>query len=60
MPVPRRRHSPSLQGRQRAHKKLAEKRYSYCPKCQAVKLPHRMCPTCGFYKDRQYLVQVEK
>ncbi len=23
-----------------------------CPQCHASKLPHRVCPECGFYKER--------
>jgi large subunit ribosomal protein L32 len=25
-----------------------------CPQCQANKLPHTACPTCGTYKGRTY------
>ena len=25
---------------------------SVCPRCAAAKLPHTVCPTCGFYKNR--------
>jgi large subunit ribosomal protein L32 len=25
---------------------------SICPRCSAAKLPHVVCPTCGWYKDR--------
>ena len=28
---------------------------STCPRCAAVKLPHRVCGNCGWYKDRQAL-----
>ena len=24
---------------------------SVCPQCGEVKLPHRVCPNCGYYKD---------
>jgi len=24
-----------------------------CPRCAAAKLPHTVCPACGWYKDRQ-------
>ena len=58
MPNPRRRHSPSYQGRSRAHKNLVEPGASTCPRCEAPKLPHRVCPACGFYKDRPYIVKV--
>ena len=26
---------------------------SVCPNCQTVKLPHVVCPNCGWYKGRQ-------
>jgi large subunit ribosomal protein L32 len=26
---------------------------SVCPQCQRAKLPHVVCPTCGWYKGRQ-------
>ena len=24
---------------------------SKCPRCQEAKLPHRVCLSCGYYKD---------
>jgi large subunit ribosomal protein L32 len=58
MPNPRRRHSPARKGHDRAHKKLAEKRYSECPHCHAAKQPHRICPSCGYYKERAVVTKV--
>ncbi|MDU1880757.1 MAG: 50S ribosomal protein L32 [Eggerthella sp.] len=26
-----------------------------CPQCGEVKLPHRVCPNCGFYKNREVI-----
>jgi large subunit ribosomal protein L32 len=26
---------------------------SRCPQCQQAKLPHVVCPNCGWYKGRQ-------
>jgi large subunit ribosomal protein L32 len=26
---------------------------SVCPRCQAAKLPHRVCSNCGWYKGRE-------
>ncbi|EPG67497.1 ribosomal protein L32-like protein [Leptospira wolffii serovar Khorat str. Khorat-H2] len=23
-----------------------------CPNCNSFRPPHRICPVCGFYKDR--------
>jgi large subunit ribosomal protein L32 len=28
---------------------------SGCPNCNGPKLPHRVCPSCGYYGDRQVL-----
>ena len=32
--------------------------YSSCPQCKQPKLPHRVCPNCGYYAGRQ-AVEVE-
>ncbi|MDX2177140.1 MAG: 50S ribosomal protein L32 [Candidatus Sumerlaeia bacterium] len=50
MPVPRRRHGRSRQGKDRAHKKLYAKFTVSCDNCGAAKLAHRICPFCGHYK----------
>ena len=28
---------------------------SVCPQCREIKLPHRICPHCGFYKGREVI-----
>ncbi len=28
---------------------------SECPQCGGAYRPHRVCPACGFYKERQIL-----
>ena len=28
---------------------------SVCLQCGEVKLPHRVCPNCGFYKNREVI-----
>ncbi len=42
--------------RRSQHDKIAAPSRSTCPQCGAVKLPHRVCPNCGFYKDREVIV----
>ncbi len=42
--------------RRSANMKLNAPARSVCPQCGAVKLPHRVCPNCGYYKDREVIV----
>ena len=50
-PLPKRRHSSRRGGkREKANMKASLSIPNICPKCHAVKLPHRACPKCGFYK----------
>ena len=57
MPVPKQK-----QGRIRTHTrrsanmKISAAAQSTGPRCGAVKLPHHVCPSCGFYKDREDIV----
>lgn len=62
MPVPRRRHCPSRRDRRRQHTKLTPLAGIVpCAKCDAPRLPHEACPSCGEYKGRIYKrVKAEK
>jgi large subunit ribosomal protein L32 len=55
MPNPKRRHSKSRRGKRRAHDALAKKPLSQCPNCHQPKHPHRVCPSCGYYKGTQVM-----
>ena len=59
MPNPKRRHSNSRTGRRRAHDGLAVPSFSACPNCGTPKLPHKACPSCGFYRGRQVVKATE-
>ncbi len=41
--------------RRSLHDKIATPSRSTCPQCGEVKLPHRVCSNCGFYKDREVI-----
>jgi large subunit ribosomal protein L32 len=58
MANPKRRHSKARRDKRRAHDALRKPSMSRCQNCQEMKLPHRVCPHCGFYKDRE-VVSVE-
>lgn len=53
MAHPKRRHSHSRTHLRRAHDGLKVKSLSVCPNCREMKIPHRVCPHCGFYRGRQ-------
>jgi large subunit ribosomal protein L32 len=53
MPLPKRRHSRTRGKKRRTHYKMAVPTRSVCPQCR--KLPHQICPHCGFYKGREVL-----
>ncbi|MGH9162040.1 MAG: 50S ribosomal protein L32 [Vicinamibacteraceae bacterium] len=53
MPNPKRRHSKTRTAKRRTHDALKPVGVGLCPQCQEPKLPHVVCPTCGYYRDRQ-------
>ena len=59
MANPKRRHSKSRRGKRRAHNFLTTPNLSNCTLCGSPVLPHRVCPNCGHYKDRQ-VIEVEE
>ncbi len=55
MPLPKRRHSISRRNKRRSHDRVTLPNLSVCPKCNEPRLPHRVCPGCGYYKGRLVL-----
>lgn len=55
MPLPKRRHSRARGRKRRTNWKLAVPNVSECPHCQQAKLPHHICPHCGFYKGSKII-----
>ncbi|MBD3268072.1 50S ribosomal protein L32 [bacterium] len=51
MAHPKRRKSKSKTGMKRAHHAIKPGSLSECPNCRNTKMPHRVCPECGYYKD---------
>lgn len=57
MAVPKRKKGRSTTNARRSENmKMSGPSRSICPQCGAVKLPHRVCPTCGQYKGREIVV----
>jgi large subunit ribosomal protein L32 len=55
MPNPKRRHSKARKNKRRAHDHLTAPTLMECPNCHEMKLPHRVCPSCGHYKGREVI-----
>ncbi|MEZ4381545.1 MAG: 50S ribosomal protein L32 [Nannocystaceae bacterium] len=56
MAVPKKKHSPSRRDMRRAnHDKVSAPALVPCSNCQEMVLPHRVCPSCGYYKGREVL-----
>jgi len=53
MPNPKRRHSRQRRDKRRTNWKIKSRSLAKCPRCKSAKMPHRVCPTCGHYKDRE-------
>ena len=53
MPNPKRRQSKTRTAKRRTHDALQQVGRSVCPQCQEAKLPHVVCPNCGYYRGRQ-------
>jgi large subunit ribosomal protein L32 len=53
MGVPKRRVSKMRQRTRRAANRPDPPQLSRCPQCGARVRPHRVCPSCGYYKGRQ-------
>jgi large subunit ribosomal protein L32 len=51
MAVPKRKTSTTRRDKRRTHWKLKSPALSLCTHCGSMQQPHRVCNTCGFYKD---------
>ncbi len=53
MALPARHHSRSRVNKGRSHLALKPLNLVKCPHCGRKILPHRVCPYCGYYKDKE-------
>jgi large subunit ribosomal protein L32 len=59
MAVPKKKISKQRKRKRRTHHKAEVPGLVSCPKCGDPKLPHRVCPSCGTYKDKQ-VIEIEE
>jgi large subunit ribosomal protein L32 len=56
MAVPKRKTSKARRDKRRATHKIASPSVATCSVCSAPKLAHRVCPSCGTYRGKRYIV----
>ncbi len=59
MAQPKRKSCHSRAAKRATHKKLRNIPLTRCSNCGEYKLPHRVCPSCGYYGDREVLTPEE-
>lgn len=55
MGLPARHHSKSRRNKGRSHMALKARVFVKCPHCGRPKLPHQVCPYCGYYKEKEVI-----
>ena len=59
MAVPKQKTSKAKRDKRRSHDALSAPVGSKCPQCDGPKLPHRVCPNCGYYRGRSVVEKDE-
>ncbi len=59
MANPKRRHSKQRKRKRRSHDFLTAVSSVECKQCREFKLPHRVCPSCGYYDGKEVVVVEE-
>ncbi|MBQ4538354.1 MAG: 50S ribosomal protein L32 [Oscillospiraceae bacterium] len=60
MAVPKKKVSKARRDKRRSSVwKLEAPSLSKCTQCGELKMPHRVCPVCGYYKGRE-VIKVEE
>jgi large subunit ribosomal protein L32 len=60
MALPKRRQSKSRGRKRSTGKGLKPIQLSKCDHCGQAKVPHRVCPHCGYYRKRKVLELAEE
>lgn len=59
VPLPKRKISKSRRDRRRSHDALRALNLVQCTQCGEMRLPHTVCPNCGFYQGRE-VVEIDR
>ena len=55
VPLPKRKLSKGRRDRRRAHDALTSANLVQCSQCGEMRLPHPVCPNCGYYQGREII-----
>ncbi len=55
MPVPKRKTTRTKRDTRRATHSISAPAISSCPQCHQAKMPHRVCPECGYYDGKEVI-----
>ncbi|NTW27908.1 MAG: 50S ribosomal protein L32 [Coriobacteriia bacterium] len=55
MAVPKRKTGRAKTNSRRSSHSLEATASSLCSQCHEPKVPHRVCPTCGFYNGKEII-----
>ncbi|MBC8215406.1 MAG: 50S ribosomal protein L32 [Candidatus Marinimicrobia bacterium] len=59
MALPKKRQSKARGRKRRTHYKSSTVTFTSCPQCDQPKIPHRACPSCGYYRGRPVISPTE-
>ncbi len=55
VPQPKRKLSKGRRDRRRAHDGMEAANLVQCSQCGEMRLPHTVCPNCGYYQGREII-----
>ena len=55
VPLPKRKISKGRRDRRRAHDALQTANLVQCSQCGEMRLPHTICPSCGYFQGREII-----
>lgn len=59
--LPKKKVSKGRRDRRRSHDALKALHLVECPQCHTLRQPHRVCPSCGYYRGEEVVkVKEEK
>ena len=56
MAVPKRKKGRAKTNARRSSHTIDAHNHQECPQCHEPKLPHIVCPSCGYYKGKEVVV----